>query len=126
MNTLVENDQHKVGNGAQRQSYVTPLANIHETKDGYIVEAEMPGVNKSGLEVTVDNNELLLVGHRAPLETKGEAVYRESRPHDFRRVFELDPSIDTSKIEAKMEQGVLKLTLPKAEKVKPKKISVTD
>lgn len=126
MNISTENEQQRASNGVQKATYVTPLANIHETKEGYVVEAEMPGVNKSGLEVTVDNNELLLVGHRAAVEVKGEPVYRESRRHDFRRVFELDPSIDTTKIEAKMDQGVLRLTLPKAEKVKPKKISVTD
>ena len=49
---------------------------------------------------------------------------RESRVADFRRVFELDPAIDTSKINAKMDQGVLTLTLPKSEKVKPRKIKV--
>ncbi len=53
-------------------------------------------------------------------------VYRESRPLDYRRVFDLDPSIDTGRITAKMEQGILTLTLPKAEQVKPRRIQVTD
>jgi HSP20 family protein len=57
----------------------------------------MPGVNKEGLEIFVEN----------------------------RRTFELDPSIDTGKISAKIEQGVVTLTLPKAERVKPRKIEVT-
>jgi HSP20 family protein len=57
---------------------------------------------------------------------KGDLVYGESRPLDYRRVFELDPSIDAARITAKVEQGVLTLTLPKAESVKPRKIAVTE
>ena len=110
----------------QRIAFVTPVANILETTDGYLLEAEMPGVTRDGLEVTVENGELVLIGHRADKETIGTALYRESRPLDYRRVFDLDPSIDTSKITAKMEQGMLKLTLPKAEEVKPRRIEVTD
>jgi len=53
-------------------------------------------------------------------------VIRESRPVAYRRVFELDPSIDTGKMNAKIEQGILTLTMPKTEKVKPRKIEVTD
>jgi HSP20 family protein len=131
MSTLAQTQQHQqrpgAGNGgAQRVSYVTPVANILETSDSYLLEAEMPGVTKEGIEVTVENGELIIVGRRADKETPGTPVYRESRPLDYRRVFDLDPSIDTSKISAKMEQGILKLTLPKAEQVKPRRIQVTD
>jgi len=111
-------------NGANRVNYVTPLANILESKDGYVLEAEMPGVNKEGLEVTVENGELTIVGRRPVVENRGRQVYRESRPVDYRRAFELDPSIDTTKITAKLDQGVLTLHLPKAEAVKPRKITV--
>jgi HSP20 family protein len=109
-----------------RPNYLTPLANIVETKDGYLLEAEMPGVNKEGLEITVDNGELVIAGHRGELKSMGELIYGETRRWDYRRAFELDPSIDTTKIVAKMENGVLRLQLPKAESVKPRKIAVTD
>ena len=111
-------------NGANRVNYLTPLANILESKDGYVLEAEMPGVNKDGLEITVENGELTIVGRRAAVEARGRELYRESRATDFRRSFELDPSIDTTKISAKIDQGVLTLSLPKAEAVKPRKITV--
>ena len=131
MNTLAQTQQHHqqpgAGNGgAHRVSYVTPVANILETSDSYLLEAEMPGVTRDGIEVTVENSELIIVGRRADKETPGTPLYRESRPLDYRRVFDLDPSIDTSKISAKMEQGILKLSLPKAEQVKPRRIQVTD
>jgi HSP20 family protein len=104
--------------------YVTPLADVESTKEGYTIHAEMPGVEKSGLELTVDKGELTIVGHRQVEQFSGEPVYREIRQTDFRRVYELDPAIDTTLIAARIDQGVLTLTLPKAESVKPRKITV--
>jgi len=111
---------------ARTPSFVAPRANIREEKEGYVVELEMPGVRKDGLEITVESSELTIVGRRSDPEPKGEVVYRESRLVDYRRVFDLDPSIDTEHISAKMDQGIVTLTLPKAEKVKPRKIAVGD
>jgi len=127
-NTLTKAPEVAAANGSttRRTQYVAPPANIVENKDGFLLQAEMPGVSKSGLELTIENNELVILGHRSDPEFKGELVYRESRPLDYRRVFELDPSIDTAKITARMEQGVLTLLLPKTESVKPRKIHVTD
>lgn len=104
--------------------FVSPEVNIVETKEGYLLEAEMPGVSKEGLEVTLEGNEMTIVGHRHVQTPPGEALFRESRSAGFRRVFELDPAIDATKITARMEQGVLKLVLPKSERVKPRKVLV--
>lgn len=124
--TLTKSENRSAPEANGRESYLTPLANILETQDGYVLEAEMPGVNKEGLEITVENGELVIVGRRTAVSKVGQPLYRESRDLAFRRVFELDPSIDASKIHAKMDQGVLRLVLPKAEHVKPRKISVTE
>jgi|SRR3954453_22567053 HSP20 family protein len=113
-------------NNVRPQEYVAPEVNIFETKDGYVLEAEMPGVNKEGLEITLEGNEITLTGHRGAEQVPGQVLFRERRLADYRRVFELDPAIDTSKISAKVDQGVLTLTLPKSEKVKPRKIRVDD
>jgi HSP20 family protein len=110
----------------EQQNWFSPEVNIFETKDGYVLEGEMPGVNKDGLEVTLEGNTLTIVGRRTEAQFGAPPVYRESKSGHFRRVFELDPAIDTSKISAKMEQGILRLHLPKADKVKPRKIQVTD
>lgn len=109
---------------AQSRRFATPLVDIESTQDGYVLYAEMPGVSKDGIEATVENGDLLIVGHRRPLDVSGEPIYRESRPYDFRRVYELDPSIDTSRISARIENGLLIVNLPKAEKVKPRRIEV--
>jgi len=126
MNTLTKSSEKPAETASRMPTWEVPPANIREEHDAYILELEMPGVSKSGLEVTVENNELTLLGHRSDPEVQGELVYRESRRADYRRSFELDPSIDTNKIVAKMEQGVLTLTLPKAESIKPRKITIGD
>ena len=110
---------------ARERSYLIPRVNITETKDAYLLEAEMPGVNKNGLEVLLEGNELTLVGRRQSENVEAQLIYRESSPTDFRRVFVLDPTIDTGKIKAEMENGVLTLSLPKAEKVRPRKITIS-
>lgn len=106
------------------REYVSPVVNICETQEGYVLQAEMPGINKEGLEIMLEGNEIAIVGHRHSDDLPGKPVFRESNSADFRRVFELDPAIDTSKISAKVDQGVLTLTLPKSEKVKPRRIKV--
>ena len=110
----------------QPSQYVTPDVNIYETKDGYTLEAEMPGVNKDGLEITLEGLEVTITGRRASEFVSGETLFRERHGADYRRVFELDPAIDTARISARMNQGVLLLTLPKSEQVKPRKIAVND
>jgi len=115
-----------VETASRMPSWAQPSANIREEGDSYILELEMPGVAKTGLEVTVENNELTIVGHRTDTDPQGELIYRESSRGDYRRTFEVDASIDVSKIQAKMDQGILRLTLPKAESIKPRKITVAD
>jgi HSP20 family protein len=105
------------------REYVAPGVNILETADAYVLEAEMPGVKKDGLDITVEDNLLTLVGRRQTSEAS--PVYQESRRADFRRSFELDPGIETGRITATIEQGLLTVTLPKAEKAKPRQIQVS-
>ncbi|HWL52268.1 MAG TPA: Hsp20/alpha crystallin family protein [Chthoniobacteraceae bacterium] len=110
----------------QQQTWVVPRAQIREEEDRYLLVLEMPGVTKEGLDVTVEHHELTITGHRSDEPLKGESLYQESRKSDYRRVFDLDPSIDTDKISVKIEQGVATLALPKSESIKPRKISVSD
>lgn len=126
MNTTMTKEATEMPGRVQRQEYVLPEVNIFEEKDGYTLEAEMPGVNKDGLEILLEGNDLTILGHRRQIAPTGDVIVRESRGADFQRVFELDPAIDTGRIVAKMNQGVLTLTLPKSERVKPRKIAVND
>jgi HSP20 family molecular chaperone IbpA len=126
MNNLVKQENQSPATTSQtpERYYVAPLVQIEPTQEGYLLRAEMPGVGKDGAEVTVENGELVILGHRQKVQAPGQLVYSERRPFDYRRSYELDASIDTSKISAKVENGVLTVTLPKAESVKPRKITL--
>ena len=109
----------------ERMAYVLPAVDIYETESGYTLEADMPGVTRDRLEIYLDQNELTLLGRRA-CPAYESRHYRESGAGDFRRVFELDPEIDTETITARVENGVLTLHLAKREEVKPRRIAITD
>jgi HSP20 family protein len=120
MNTTVrEND------GRQTEQFIAPAASVIEDGDGYLLHVEMPGVNKEGLEISTQGNELTITGRRSLPTIEGTSLHQESRRENFRRAFELDPSIDMNKVNARIEQGLLTITLPKAEHVKPRTISVS-
>jgi HSP20 family protein len=123
MNTLTR----KTGDAdrAQTEQFIAPPASVMESPEGYMLEIEMPGVKKDGLDISVENNELTIIGRRSLPAVEGTLIHRESRLENFRRTFELDPSIDADKINAKIDQGLVTLTLPKAEHVKPRKITVS-
>jgi HSP20 family protein len=129
MNAVVNHEQTSAPNAAAvtetEQEYIRPSVNIFETENSYVLEADLPGVNKDGLSLTLEGNFLTIEGRRQNQGVPAaEPLYRESVPAGFRRSFQLDPAIDTAKIGAKIEQGVLTVTLPKAEESKPRKIAV--
>jgi len=123
MNTITR--ETRDGDRAQTEQFIAPPASVTESADGYMLEIEMPGVKKDGLDISVENNELNVIGRRSLPAVEGALIHHESRPENFRRTFEIDPSIDAEKISAKIDQGLVTLTLPKAEHVKPRKITVS-
>ncbi len=114
----------EAGPAAARVDYTVPAVNLHHDVDGYTLEVEMPGVGKNGVEVTFEDGKLILIGRRNSNEGHGRPVYFESGHRDYRRVFDLDPSVDAGQISASIEQGLLTVRLPKAEASKPRKIAV--
>jgi len=123
MNTLTR--ETRDGDRAQTEQFIAPPASVTESAEGYMLEIEMPGVKKDGLDISVENNELTVIGRRSLPAVEGTWIHHESRRENFRRKFEIDPSIDAEKISAKIDQGLVTLTLPKAEHVKPRKITVS-
>ena len=128
-NQAVATEQNGQRNVPQDQpqrprGFLYPHVNIVETKDVWMLEAEMPGVNKEGLEILLEENQLTILGRKQSPNIAGSLLYRESVSRDYKRVFELAPTIDTGRISARMDNGILHLELPKAERVKPRKIAV--
>jgi HSP20 family molecular chaperone IbpA len=92
-----------------------PRADIYETEDKIVVVADMPGVKPEAVDVTVEQNTLTINGYVEPAPPEGYALaHAEYRLGDYQRRFALSSQIDQSKIEASMQDGVLRLHLPKA------------
>ena len=99
---------------------------VVENADGYVVKASLPGIKPEELEVTYNNNILTIKGETQEEKEVDEARYhlRERRFGSFTRSFSLPTNVNADAIKADYEQGVLTLTLPKAEEAKPKRITV--
>ena len=124
MNIVSQENHKSAQQSAAENAYVTPFVDIESTDSGYVLYAEIPGVNRDGIKITVEDGDLVLIGQRQPLNVSGEPLHRETRQLSYRRVYELDPSIDANRISASIEQGILKVNLPKAENLKPRHITL--
>jgi len=103
----------------------TPAVDIFEHESAITVLADMPGVKARDLEIDLRENVLTLTGRVSRPELTGQAqVLREYEPGTFFRQFTLGSAIEQGKIDAKLADGVLRLELPKAEKARPRQISV--
>jgi HSP20 family protein len=103
----------------------TPAVDIFETDQAITVLADMPGVRADGLTIDLNDNVLSLDGSVTPIEGDNEqTLLREYHIGSFHREFRLSNLIDQAKIDATLQDGVLRLTLPKAEAARPRKIEV--
>lgn len=110
---------------AANHSYALPPVDIAENETGFTLFADLPGVSKQDLTVRVDGETLVIEGVlRAPTPQKMDLIYGEAQFSAYRRQFTLSRELDCSKIEANLRDGVLKLTIPKTEQAKPRRIEV--
>lgn len=103
-----------------------PLVNLWEDENALFVEADLPGLDPATLDVFVtEGNQLTVQGERTAPEVQGSAWVRQERPFGrFTRVIGLPSLVDADKVEASYDAGVLRLTLPKSEAARPRKIAV--
>jgi len=105
---------------------VFPLTNVTEDKDNYYVRAELPGIKSSDLDIQVAAKGISITGERKIPEEGNNVRYhrREREAGKFSRSINLPEDINADKVDAKLVNGILKITIPKAEKAKPRQISV--
>ncbi len=118
---------HQNGHAHRRRNanrVFTPRFDVWEGEDELVLYGELPGVAVEQLEITFANRTLTIEGKVADELVERDIFSRQYGIGDFRRVFRIGEAIDTSKIEATMEAGVLTLRLPKSENSKPRRISV--
>jgi HSP20 family protein len=113
--------------GAAGQRAMTPAVDIVERAGEYVVKADLPGIQKDDIDVTLQDGLLTITGEtKSETEEKeGDQVIRQERRYGkFTRSIQLGQDVDENKVKAAFNDGVLQLTLPKKEEVQPKKISV--
>jgi HSP20 family protein len=105
---------------------VFPLVNITEDSDNFYIRAELPGVEAGGLDIQATDNNISISGERKiPAEAEGVKYHRREREAGkFSRMISLPSDVDTDKVSAGLENGILTLSVPKAEAAKPRQISV--
>ncbi len=105
---------------------VKPLYEIKETPDAFGVTVYLPGVNKDGVDLTTEEGQIRIIGRRAWRQPEGwTLLYRESADAAFELALNHDNAIDVDKVAAELRDGVLRVSLPKHEAIKPRKIAVS-
>lgn len=105
---------HKWFDGDEnREFFRTPKTNIHETDEAYVLTMEMPGVEKKNVSVSIENDQVVITGEKTEKTEEKGLLRREIRSAKFRRSFTLDATIDGDSVKAKLDNGVLKVTLAK-------------
>lgn len=103
----------------------TPMIDIHETPDGLVLEADLPGAADSGLNVQLEDNVLTLHARVEPtVPENARPIHQEYRPGEYHRSFILSDEVDRERIAAELKNGVLRLSLPKAERSRPRRIEI--
>ena len=119
---LMDELMRSAGNG-NRVTGFTPLVDVHETEEEYLVKVDLPGVKADDVNVEINDNVLSISGSRAPDET-GQAQLVERPYGSFVRTLTLPQGVDSDSIEAGYQDGVLELRIPKPAEQKPKKITI--
>lgn len=110
---------------AERELFLLPPVDVVEDGNALTLYADMPGVDKDGLNIEVEGDTLLIEGRsRLSLPERAKPVYAEQRSISFRRRFTLSGDLERDKIDAQLVNGVLKVQIPKAEAARPRRIAV--
>jgi HSP20 family molecular chaperone IbpA len=103
-----------------------PRADVYETEEAITVVADMPGVDETSLDITLENNVLSIDGYVEPTQPEGHSLaHAEYRVGDYQRAFTLSDQIDREGIEAIIKDGVLRLHLPKVTEARKRRIAIT-
>jgi HSP20 family protein len=126
LDRLFESPWTELARTSQLLSGWTPALDIHEDKDNFIVRAELPGMKREDIDVSLHDGALSISGERKMEQKFEEAeVYRTERFFGkFQRTVALPAAVAADKVKAQYKDGVLTVTLPKTEEAKPKQISV--
>jgi len=106
------------------KKYLVPPVDIYETKDKYILILDMPGTTKENIDINAEGENLVIQAKVLEIDKEWKPVVTEFSMNDYKREFAIGNKVNKEKIEAKYENGVLKVELEKSESAKPRKIEI--
>jgi len=122
--SLQKNNEHETQKMNRMET--TPASRVNETAEGYLLTIELPGVDEKSIELTLENRTLSVVAENTVQTFKDYTpVLAEIPEVRYRTAFDLPEHVDTAGIKATNRNGLLVLTLPKREEVKPRRIDIT-
>lgn len=124
MNQNLERRSENAPERVQQRVAIAPLVDVYENKDELLLVADLPGAAKDAINIHLDKGQLTIDARRPERASPGRLVAGESRARDYHRVFAMPQGIDGSKIDAQFADGILRLRLPKADSLKPRRIEV--
>jgi HSP20 family protein len=110
--------------GTHQGSYFEPAVDIHETEEALTLRADLPGAAPQEIQTDLQDNLLTITARVAPLDARWKPLYAELQTGHYLRQFRLGQQIDQARISAQLKDGVLTLTLPKAERARARRIEV--
>lgn len=121
--TLTKN-QNSVAETTRNGKYFMPRVDIYEKEDELLLFADMPGVKPEDIDLRYEQGELRLHGKVTRRPHQGTLVFAEYQEGDFYRVFQIHETIDSTRIEGELKNGVLVVHLPKVEKARPRQVTI--
>lgn len=121
---ITRRESQEVERASQRRA-VAPLVDIFENNDEILVIADIPGVASDGVKLNFENNQLTIEASTSWPEEEGSPLFREFGDVDYARAFHLAPGIDAQNISAELNEGTLRVHLPKSAALKPRRIPIS-
>jgi len=106
------------------RKFIIPPVDIYETKDKFILNLDMPGTTKEGIDISTDGDILTVTGKAFEIDKEWKPVVTEFEMHDYKRELTIGNKVNADSINAKFDNGILTVELEKSERIKPRKIEV--
>lgn len=122
---IVQNEQMNMERTqVEPRSFVKPPCDVYENVDEFLLVADLPGVSKEDLTIQMDNGEMVIQAPRQQAHVQGKWLSTEYVACDYQRRFALPTGVEVEKVKAELQDGVLRIHLPKSEAVKPRQIPI--
>ena len=112
------------GNRGLFDRMVSPAIDLVETADGFVVQADLPGIKLEDIDISIASNVLTIKGEKKPQKESGRVYRKETWEGSFQRTISLPTTVDPDRIEASFRDGILEVAIPKKEEARPKRIAV--